>query len=64
MVAPILFVSVKQSFRPWMTLPQLEPWAERAWAISVAKGKKEVSSDHTTVASGTRTSSGGSRSQS
>ncbi len=37
MAATILFVSVNKSFRPWMTVTQLEPWAERAWAISVAK---------------------------
>ena len=37
MSAPMLFVSVAQTFRPWMTLPDLEPWVERAWAITVAK---------------------------
>lgn len=37
MASSILFVSVRSSFRPWMTLPQLEPWVERAWAISAAK---------------------------
>lgn len=37
MAATVLFVSIKKSFRPWMTLAQLEPWVERAWAISVAK---------------------------
>jgi len=33
----VLFVSVNQSFNRAATLPQLEPWVERGWAISVAK---------------------------
>lgn len=37
MAASVLYVSVAQSFRPWMTLAQLEPWVERAWAITVGK---------------------------
>lgn len=37
MTASVLYVSVAQSFRPWMTLAQLEPFVERAWAITVGK---------------------------
>ena len=37
MVVRVLYVSVAQSFDPRFSLAELEPWVERAWAISVAK---------------------------
>lgn len=37
MFATVLFVSVNQTFHPGFTLSQLEPWVERAWAMTVAK---------------------------
>ncbi|MDQ2814350.1 MAG: hypothetical protein M3Z75_21405 [Actinomycetota bacterium] len=37
MAARVLYVSVAQSFDPGFSLAELEPWVERAWAISVAK---------------------------
>lgn len=36
-MTPVIFVSVAQSFRPSYTLVDLEPWVERAWAISAEK---------------------------
>ena len=33
----VAFVSVRNSFRPEMTLPQLAVWVERAWATTVAQ---------------------------
>jgi hypothetical protein len=35
----VLFVSVNQSFNQAFTLPELEVWVERAWAISVEKAR-------------------------
>lgn len=35
----VLFVSVNQSFDPAMSNADLEPWVERAWAISVRKAE-------------------------
>jgi len=37
MMCQVLFVSVNKSFHDWFTLPELEVWAERAWAITVTK---------------------------
>jgi hypothetical protein len=37
MSTSVLFVSVNQSFKPTFTLAELEPWVERAWAMTVAK---------------------------
>ena len=37
MAASVLFVSVTDTFRPAMTLAELETCAERAWALTVAK---------------------------
>lgn len=37
MTANVLFVSVNRSFDPRFTLSQLEPWVDRAWAMTVAK---------------------------
>jgi len=37
MAVRVLYVSVAQSFDPGFSLAELEPWVERAWAISVAK---------------------------
>jgi hypothetical protein len=36
-VSPVLFVSVAQSFDSTYSLSNLEPWVERAWAISAGK---------------------------
>jgi hypothetical protein len=35
--ASVMFVSVNKTFDPTFTLSQLEPWVERAWAMTVAK---------------------------
>ncbi len=37
MTARVLFVSVAHSFDPDFSLTELEPWVERAWAITVGK---------------------------
>lgn len=37
MSASVMFVSVNKTFDPTFTLSQLEPWVERAWAMTVAK---------------------------
>ncbi len=37
MSATVLFVSVKKSFNPAYNLSQMEPYVERAWAMTVAK---------------------------
>lgn len=37
MSIPVMFVSVNQTFNPSLTLAELEPWVERAWAMTVAK---------------------------
>ena len=39
MSAFVLFVSLNQSFDPSASLPQLEPWVERGWALTVTKVK-------------------------
>ncbi len=37
MVMPVLFVSLNQTFDPAASIPQIEPWVQRAWALTVAK---------------------------
>lgn len=37
MPVPVMFVSVNKTFSPSFTLAELEPWVERAWAMTVAK---------------------------
>jgi hypothetical protein len=37
MTCQVLFVSVNKSFHDWFTVPELEVWAERAWAITASK---------------------------
>jgi hypothetical protein len=36
MMRQVRFVSVNKSFHDWFTVPELEVWAERAWAITVS----------------------------
>ncbi len=37
MPVPVLFVSLNQTFDPAASIPEIEPWAERAWALTVTK---------------------------
>lgn len=36
----VLFVSLNQTFDPAASIPQIEPWVERAWALTVTKASQ------------------------
>ncbi|GAB3861958.1 hypothetical protein ACFPIJ_47185 [Dactylosporangium cerinum] len=37
MPVPVLFVSLNQTYDPSQSIPEIEPWVERAWALTVTK---------------------------
>lgn len=37
MSIPVMFVSLNKTYDPAGSIPQIEPWVERAWALTVTK---------------------------